>query len=262
MEERSSYFDMEECFVDDVEEFISAIMAGKFVVGCKKLKDDIEFLKVYHYTKFEKTERIEIFSIYNHMELKFEDFIIKLSGFPDGKLRMTLKDIAKEYDRFFIDKHGMFNLHRIHNKSGELIPFYYGTEKQSKENMVISNGFKLTNDCFSDDINVLFDELLKGRYLIGCFVEDGEVTYGEVFHYTNDKETPESYDIYEIISEGDIHKLMVQYVVTTTDGVPKDMLRDLLKCTLEQYDFFYIDKYECLDTKKIYKKSDMTFFVI
>lgn len=129
-------------------------------------------------------------------------------------------------------------------------------------NMV--NGFKVTEDSFTDDVEVLFKEILNGRYVIGCECRTEGIAFQDVYHYTKSKSNckNESFETYYIIADGKKRRLGMQQCFYLEDGFDESLLHSLMEDALKQYDCFYIDKYGSLDKKNIFTEHIDSAFLI
>ena len=115
--------------------------------------------------------------------------------------------------------------------------------------------FRMSPDCMlENNSNSIANELLKGTFVIGCDSINKELILQNVFHYSKKENRLEVYKLFPDKSNTRRNlQLDIAFVFVGKRNVLEEIIK-ILNISMNDYDFFVIDKYKNLYTKVVYDK--------
>lgn len=114
--------------------------------------------------------------------------------------------------------------------------------------------FKVSPDCILEKSSKsVAQELLKGSFVVGCDYDNKQLVLENVFHYTSSQRRLEVYILFP--NEDNTKRLLkLETAFVLMDCNIIDGITEVLNLGINEYDLLVIDKYNNLDTEKVYDK--------
>ena len=114
--------------------------------------------------------------------------------------------------------------------------------------------FELSPDCILDKSSKsVAQELLKGSFVVGCDYDNKQLVLENVFHYTSSQRRLEVYTLFP--NEDNTKRLLkLETAFVLMDCNIIDGITEVLNLGINEYDLLVVDKYNNLDTERVYDK--------